>query len=65
MIERSVINGRPATIIHINADFTPAEQGPLVKAVFDDGRVLFLVREEPLVKRSIPRRRLSRRMLDE
>lgn len=45
MIERVVVEGRPATAAYINSDFEPVgkDQATLVKIIFDDGEdVLFL-----------------------
>lgn len=46
MIEHTVIDGRPATIAYIGANFEPADQATahMVKVLFDDGQMLILQR---------------------
>jgi len=44
MIERQEIDGKPATVASIEADFTPCEpdEAEPVKVVFDDGTMIML-----------------------
>lgn len=44
MIERQVIDGRPATVAYLTANFEPADadSAELVKVIFDDGETLML-----------------------
>jgi len=44
MIERQTINGRPATVAYMTADFVPADKdtAPYAKVLFDDGEMLLL-----------------------
>lgn len=44
MIERQVVQGRPATISYMTDNFEPSSKdaATLIKVVFDDGEVLFL-----------------------
>ena len=50
-IERTIVDGRKATVAYILDDFTPTtpEKATLIKVIFDDGGVLFAVpaREAP------------------
>jgi hypothetical protein len=43
MIERTEIDGRPATIAYLTEELTPAEpdDAEMVKIIFDDGEVVF------------------------
>jgi len=49
MIERTEVDGRPATVAYITGDFQPAtkEDWELAKIIFDDGEVVFLVNKHP------------------
>ena len=44
MIERQIVDGRPATIAYLNTDMTPSDfrDAPLVKIIFDDGETRWL-----------------------
>ena len=56
MIKRETINGRQATVCYMLDDFTPVDtpaEATLVKVVFDDGNVLFLVPADPVQKEDI------------
>lgn len=50
MIERTTVNGRPATVTYLKAGFSPADRqaAELIKVVFDDGEALFLVPSKPV-----------------
>ncbi len=45
MIERYTVDGREATVAYVDDKFNPTTQGKatLVKVIFDDGEVTFLV----------------------
>src|SRR5215469_18142836 len=49
MIERQVIDGRPATVAYLNKDLEPAgkDDHTLVRILFDDGEVALLAAPEP------------------
>ena len=44
-IERTLVDGRKATVAYIRDDFTPTtpEKATLIKIIFDDGEVEFAV----------------------
>lgn len=48
MIERTTIDGKPATVAYLKGDMTPAskEDHTHVKVIFDDGTVVFATRKE-------------------
>jgi len=45
MIERHTIDGREATVCYIDDSFNPTtrDKASFVKAIFDDGGIMFLV----------------------
>jgi hypothetical protein len=47
MIEKTEIEGRPASVAYLKTDFTPADKddAELIKIIFDDGEVRFAVPE--------------------
>ena len=44
MIERQIVNGRPATVAYLTNAFEPADAdtAQCIKVLFDDGDVVFL-----------------------
>ncbi len=44
MLEKTIINGRHATVAYLNRDMSPAtkDKHQLVKVIFDDGEIVFL-----------------------
>jgi len=48
MIEQQIIDGKKAMVAYINADLKPVDKdkATLVKAIFDDGTVVFLTPEK-------------------
>jgi hypothetical protein len=50
MIERTVIDGVPATVAYLTNDWKPAEKGEedLIKVVYDSGLVVFAVPTDKL-----------------
>lgn len=49
MIERTTVDGKPATVAYLKGDFVPAtkEDHTFVKVIFDDGNVVFGYKETP------------------
>jgi hypothetical protein len=49
VIERTLVNGRKATVAYIKKDFTPAtaETAEMAEVEFENGDRVFLVMEEP------------------
>ena len=43
MIERDVVDGRPATVAYIDLEFNPVDRAnaTFCKIIFDDGEVIF------------------------
>lgn len=58
MIERQTIEGRPATVAYLTANFEPAEAdtAELVKVIFDDGEILMLTPAEDTAADAMPMR---------
>jgi hypothetical protein len=52
MIEHTIVNGKPATVAYIKADFTPCSQleAELIRVHWDDGNTAFLVAEKTVYK---------------
>ena len=48
MIERTTVEGKPATVAYLKGDFVPAtkEDCTFVKVIFDDGNVMFATKEK-------------------
>ncbi|MHB1330305.1 MAG: hypothetical protein ACYC2K_19065 [Gemmatimonadales bacterium] len=60
MIERDVIDGRPATVAYIDLEFNPVDKdkATFCKIIFDDGDVIFgsITRPEQLGGEASPER---------
>lgn len=43
MIERTIIHGRPASVVYVDDQFNPVQRdaATLIKVLFDDGGVVF------------------------
>jgi hypothetical protein len=56
MIERQTVDGREATIAYMTADFEPADKddAELIKVLFDDGDIAFLVPKKAEDKDVVP-----------
>lgn len=48
MIERTVIDGRDATVAYLKGSFQPAgkQDHTFIKVIFDDGTVMFATKEK-------------------
>ena len=47
MIERTTVDGKPATVAYLKGDFVPAskEDCTFIKVIFDNGNVMFATKE--------------------
>ena len=52
MLDRTIINGQPATVAFLKGNMVPAtqEEATYLKVIFDDGRVLFALRDDDITR---------------
>ena len=52
MIEQTVVEGKPATVVYLKRDFTPVEpaEAEMIKVLFEDGGVKIAYKAEDQTK---------------